>query len=82
MRGEIDRVHQEIAMGLSSPEFFGTAVVAKAVERLHEDLDEFQRINQQYLRTSNRQQNIIIGLTVVIAALTLVLAVDVVPGLF
>jgi hypothetical protein len=71
-----------MAMGVSSPEFFGTAVVAKAVERLHEDLDEFQRLNERCLRTTNRQQNILIGLTVVIAALTAVLAVDVVHRLF
>jgi hypothetical protein len=69
-------------MGVSSPEFFGTAVVAKAVERLHEDLDEFQRINAQHLRTSNRQQNVLIGLSVVMAALTAVMAVDVVHRLY
>ena len=68
-------------MGVSSPEFFGTAVVAKAVERLHEDLDEFQRINARQLRTSNRQQNVLIGLSVVMAALTAVMAVDVVHRL-
>ena len=68
-------------MGVSSPEFFGTAVVAKAVERLHEDLDEFQRINAQQLRTSNRQQNVLIGMTVVIA-LTTVMAIDVVHRLY
>ena len=68
-------------MGISSPEFFGTAVVAKAVERLHEDLDEFQRINAK-LRTSNRQQNVLIGLTIVMAALTAVMAVDVVYRLY
>jgi hypothetical protein len=64
------------------PEFFGTAVVAKAVERLHEDLEEFQRLNAQQLRICNRQQKIIIALTAAIAALTLVLAVDVVGRLF
>ena len=68
-------------MGVSSPEFFGTAVVAKAVERLHEDLDEFQRVNGQHLRTCNRQQNVLIALTGVIAALTVVMAVDVLTRL-
>ena len=68
-------------MGISSPEFFGTAVVAKAVERLHEDLDEFQRINAQQLRTCSRQQNVLIALTVVISALTVVMAVDVLQRL-